>query len=555
MRSRSGRYRAGASGTVSAWLAAAALTVLGLGAAASPAGAADQLSIAVMDLPQSYFVPVHGDTAYVPPYSVALATGSADGSGDETDLKNVTAVLDLSSLRGAVDVGLHDSGCTRQDLVVTCPLGDFYQRTDLAPLTLTATAGTPVGAAGSIMLTVTADNAPTETRSTQVVIGRPRLATARGGTTQMTSQTAAVTPEFGNHGDVAVTQGVTLHVTSQVPMAGTYRNCRYNSLSRPTTAECDFDVRLPPGAAFRTDGAFSFDGSAALLGFDVGYAVWPTGNAPEYGGLGAGAAHGTGGQLGLSAIDGGSLLDAASSSEHFVPVGGLHVDYAAVGFEIKGTVGQTLRFKVPEPVNDKHAGDDWVKPPQRLTLPAGVRALDASDVYQGEEVYCAPASGGRTATCPFGSEPFGAYVLVHLDKRVPGATGTLFTPTDTTVDPDQANNTAVVTTDITDITGGAGGGAAAGGSGAGGHSGAGGASSSGGSATGGTSGTSGAGGTSGGSGGGASAAASAGGADGGTGNLAATGPIDVPLIVGASALILAAGTVLVAVRRRRSGAA
>lgn len=547
MRSAGGRVRAAAGG-LAAGLTAMGLAVAALGAAAGPAGAADGLTIAVMNVPQSYFVPVHGDTGYVEPFSGALA------SSEESDLKNVTAAFDLSSLRGAVDVSTKDKDCTQQDLLVTCRLGDFYQRTDLPPLTLTATAGTPVGAAGAIALTVTADNAPAVTRSTQVVIGRPRLTAARGDTTQLTSETAELAPAFGNRGDVAVTQGITLMVTSQIPMTGTYRNCTYDSLTKPKRALCDFDVQLAPGAAFRTDSPFSFDASVAPLGFNVTYSVWPTGNTPEYAGTGNVGAQGTGAWLGLTATDGGALVEGAGSTQKFLPPGGIRVDYAAVGFVIKGKVGQTLEVKVPEPVNDKSAGDDWVKPPQRLTLPAGVRALDPTDAYQGEEAFCAPGPGGRTAACPFGPEPFGTLVLVHIDKNVPGATGTLFTPTDTTVDPDQANNTAVVTTDITGGTGtngGTGSGGSVGGSGPGGTSPGG--TPSGGPSSGGASGT---GGTTGGStSGGASGGSTAGGTTGGSGNLAATGATDPRVLVGSSALILAAGALLVAVRRRRGRAA
>lgn len=549
MRSAGGRVRAAAGGLAAA-LTAMGLAVAALGAAAGPAGAADGLTIAVMNVPQSYFVPVHGDTGYVAPFSGALA------SSEESDLKNVTAAFDLSSLRGAVDVSTKDTDCTRQDLLVTCRLGDFYQRTDLPGLTLTATAGTPVGAAGAIALTVTADNAPAATRSTQVVIGRPRLTAARSGTTQLTSETAELTPAFGNRGDVAVTQGITLQVTSQIPMTGTYRNCTYDSLTRPKRALCDFDVQLAPGAAFRTDSAFGFDGSAAPLGFDVTYSVWPTGNTPEFAGTGIGGTgpQGTGARLGLTATDGGALVEVGGSTQKFLPPGGIRVDYAAVGFVIKGKVGQTLEVKVPDPVNDKSAGNEWVKPPQRLTLPAGVRALEPTDAYQGEEAFCAPGPGGRTAACPFGPEPFGTLVLVHIDKNVPGATGTLFTPTDTTVDPDQANNTAVVTTDITGGTatnGGTGSGGSAGGSGPGGT--ASGGTSSGGPSAGGSSGTGGTAG--GGTSGSASGGSTAGGTTGGSGNLAATGATDPRVLVGSSALILAAGALLVAARRRRSRAA
>jgi hypothetical protein len=510
--------------------------VLGLGAAAGPAGAADQVTVHVMGLPQSYFVPVHGDTAYNEPYFVALASGAPD----ESDLRNVTASFDLSSLRGAVDVTTRQNGCTQQDMVVTCALGDFYQRTELTPLVLTATEGTPVGAAGAIELTVTADNAPTVTRSTQVLVGRPKFTTAPSGSTQMTSAAASVTPEFGNRGDIAVSQGITLLVTSQAPMTATYANCRYDKADRPTQAECDFDRTLAPGEAFRTDGGFPVDGSGAPFGFDVSYRIWPTGNPPEYGSLSAAAPHGTGGTLGLTAVDGSSLVGSGSSTQHFVPAGGIHVDFAATGFTIKGKVGDTVRVQVPLPTTDHgNRGLEYARTPQRVTVPAGMHVIPADD--QQEAAPCGPVTR-TTADCPYGPEPFGTILYLVIDKKVPGATGTITVRPDAGVDLNPANNTAVITADVTGGPATSGGAGSTAGSGSGGSSGA--------SGSGGTAGGGGSGGS--GPGGGTSSGASAGASGGGSGNLAATGTGGLALITGASALVLAGGTVMVAVRRRKT---
>ncbi len=236
--------------------------------------------------------------------------------------------------------------------------------------------------------------------------------------------------------------------------------------------------------------------------------------------------------------------------------GGFTADYAATPFVIKGAVGQSwIEVHVPEPTVKIIQGTTYYdRTTWRVVMPPGVTALVADD--QGEAAICTALAGGRAADCGFGPAPFGTVLWVRIDRKVPGATGTVTVRPSPAVDPNPANDTAPVTTDITDApgatagtSGGGAGGAGTGGAGTGGASSAG---ASGGTGSGGT----GSGGTTGG--GDASASGNVSGSAGGAttapagpGALAATGAGGVPVAVGTAALALAAGTVATAAARRR----
>jgi hypothetical protein len=437
-------------GRVGGVVAALALVVLGsAGGGGGRAVAASPVVVRVMAVPQSVFVPRHGDSGYAEPYRLALASGGVDGSGDETDLTDVEAVFDLSSLAGKVGVQLTSGwpSCTEDQGVVRCPLGDFYQRTELSPFTLTALEGTPVGTAGTIGLTVTASNAATVTRTTQVVVGSPRLTTDPVTSRELTGGSAQVSPAFGSRGDIAVTQGITLQVSSAVATTASYSNCRYNRADEPTVAECTFDRALAPGDAFRTDGAFSFAPPDASSGVTVTYAVWPTGNPPDLAGaLPADAPRGTGGPLGLTAIDGSALVVGGSTELTFLPPGGVHVDFAATGFTIAGKVGRTVDVNVPYPTTPNGGFDrTMVDGPLQVTMPPGTTALPLGRDEETEAVYCVPADGGTKATCGYGPDGFGTVLRVRIDRKVVGATGTITVRPKGDIDPNPANNSAVIT--------------------------------------------------------------------------------------------------------------
>ncbi|MBY8880193.1 hypothetical protein [Actinacidiphila acidipaludis] len=505
------------------------------------ADGAGQVTIRVMADPQTYFVPSDGDTGHTPAFGVALASGSTDSTGDELDIKGATAAFDLSALKG-VDVSLASGAgsCALKDLVVTCPLGDFYQRTELAPVTLTARAGTPVGDAGALTMTVTAGNAATVTRSTQVIVGRPGFSVLPGASGPLTGGSAGVAPAFGNRGDVAVAQGMTVWVHGSAPTTREFSNCRYNKADQPTAAECDFTVTLRPGQAFTTDGQFTFTAPSGATGLTVGYDVWPTGNPPEWATeLPADAPHGTAGPLALKPTDESALTAGTDYTAQYTAPGGDKTDYAATPFTIRGAVGQTLDVQVPYPTDNRDNGPVTVKDPQIVTLPEGTHALVPGPDEESEALYCAPTSG-RTVTCPFGPDGFGQILRVHIDRKVPGASGTIEVVPPAGVDDNPADNTAVVTLVVTGTGTGTSGGTTAGGS-SGSATASGGTSSSGGSSGGSSS-------------GGASGTSGTSGSTGGTpehGGLAATGTAGIALITSGAVIALVAGSTLV-MRRRRS---
>ncbi|PJN41253.1 hypothetical protein CG747_09550 [Streptomyces sp. CB02959] len=116
-------------------------------------------------------------------------------------------------------------------------------------------------------------------------------------------------------------------------------------------------------------------------------------------------------------------------------------DVQAVGFAIKGKVGQVVEVDVPWPRNFGAGGD------VRVALPEGVSTAPAHpEDHPSEMTFCRPVDGG--ASCPWGQ--YGTTLVVRIDKRVDGARGTVSAPSDPAVDPHQENNSAPVTVEYTD---------------------------------------------------------------------------------------------------------
>lgn len=296
---------------------------------------------------------------------------------------------------------------------------------------------------------------------------------------------------------------------------------------------------LGPGAAARADSAPPPSASPSTSATSSTSSTSSTGTAAATASP-TGTASATASPTGTS----GAVTDPPGSG------GGFTADYAATPFVIRGAVGQSwIEVHVPEPtVKIIQGTTDYDRTTWRVVMPPGVTALVADD--QGEAAICTALAGGRAADCGFGPAPFGTVLWVRIDRKVPGATGSVTVRPSPAVDPNPANDTAPVTTDITDApgttagtSGGGTGGAGTGGTGTGGASSAG--------ASGGT----GSGGTTGGgdasAGGNVSGSAGATTAPAGPGALAATGAGGVPVAVGTAALALAAGTVATAAARRR----
>ncbi|UNO40430.1 hypothetical protein [Streptomyces sp. MST-110588] len=530
-------------------------------ASAAPGNPADGdgVRLLVMHAPTSYYLPLPGDGQRVPDFSIALAAGGSH-QGEEKKVKGVKARFDLSSLKGKAEVQPTEK-CSwgkggAASLEVMCPLGDFYQRTEFAPFVLRPAAKAAAGDEGTVKMTLTSSNAATVEHSTRVVMGALKLSVRPEKAREQLPPGAKVplSPAFVNKSAVPVREGVTLSVyTDSGVFAARHSNCRYNKATGPTHAECDFPGPLKPGAAFEVDDPFVATLHKATMSGHIGYSVRPLGNQPEYGGLPESAPRGEGPALGLKAVRDSGFSENAAAELHLRTT--QTADWRAVGFTIKGKVGQVVQVKMPFPQNHGPGDEDVRMGPMRVTLPEGVSVVPLDENDQEEALYCTPdkTAGGKArkaqevqkkaqkAVCPYGPDGFGTILQARIDKRVAGARGTVTAPTDPAGDPQQENNTAPV---LVKYTGGNG-------KGSGGRkptpsdddkSTGGGADS--GSAAG-----------SGGEGGAAAGGSGSGGTDGtGTdtaGALAGTGAAGIAPIAGGAAASLIGGTSLVVATRRR----
>ncbi|MEU7258511.1 hypothetical protein AB0B21_22215 [Streptomyces rimosus] len=370
-------------------------------------------------------------------------------------VKNVKVRIDLSVLKGKARPIWPDQGnkCGMTGQIMTCTV-DVEQGAIFTPFTLVPQPGAAPGPAGAITVTVTGPGIPTVRHATQVIIGAPVI-TAR----QVPKRTGVrpgtgmeLTPAFGNRGDTGIDGGVTVLVeASGATLRRVHGNCRYDKAVAPTRAQCDFPGPLPPGAAYETDAPFTAQADATAMHGRVSYTVL---RAHETSGehrlLPASAPRGTGAPLGLRPVDGGgsdfapsmySHADAATSVLDFDTTG--INDLQAVGFTIKGKVGETVDAQVPYPRN-------FVDPEMAVTLPEGISLVTVPrGEHTSDMVYCEPgASGSGPAEC-HGYEVGGTWVRVRIDRRVEGARGSVHALSGPKSDPNQENNTAPVTVEYT----------------------------------------------------------------------------------------------------------
>jgi hypothetical protein len=179
--------------------------------------------------------------------------------------------------------------------------------------------------------------------------------------------------------------------------------------------------------------------------------VWRTADVDYLAALPASAPHGSGPPLRLRPVDGTTFTgDDADRSERAI-AGVLSFettqkdDVEAVGFTIKGRVGQVVEVTVPYPTGYGWPGSGgrgtmWV------TLPEGVSLIEVPPQdHESDIPYCSrgPRKDGPVA-CP-GPAPPGTVLRVRLDKRVEGVHGSVTVRSDPSADPNQRNNTAPVT--------------------------------------------------------------------------------------------------------------
>ncbi|MFD7665587.1 hypothetical protein [Streptomyces sp. NPDC059788] len=400
-------------------------------------------------------------TYYLPPPHPAGSDSSTDEFTitlevpEPQTVKNVKVAIDLDVLDGRVSVtSLNKArGCVLADRIVTCALGSIERSTTFIPFTLKPRADAARGPAGTMNTTVTSANAPTVRHTTRVIVGAPVL-TAREAPERTGVEPGSglrLTPAFGNRGDTDIDEGLTVLVEAdQATLRPLHDNCRYDKAVAPTRAQCDFPGPLPAGTAYETDVPLRAVADATAMHGRISYTVYRAHDTLGFPLLPASAPRGTGAPLGLRPVDG--------SGDDFTPswptadraYGKLDFattqirDVQAIGFTIKGKVGQVVEVQVPYARNSD-ARETLV------TLPAGISLAEvtAGD-HSSEMIYC-----GRRATADgpvrcSGPGTAGTWLRVRIDERVDGSRGSVYAASDPKADPDQENNTAPVTVEYTD---------------------------------------------------------------------------------------------------------
>lgn len=444
---------------VAAVVWAAALVAQGTGHPA-PTGSGE----AVLKLRSAlnvFYLPRYSPPAkapFAPEYTIDLEALEASPGQNRAPVENVRVSFDLSAFKGKAEIyGVHKGyGCARSGFHVDCALGDIKlgEGAVFLPFYVKPEPGTAPGPAGALAMTVRSANAPTIRHTTRLIVGSPSL-TARQNYPQRTGVRPggeiALTPAFGNKGDTAVQDGISLRVTAhEATLLPRYRNCRYNKATGATLAWCDFPGPLPAGAAYQTNTPVTAVADRTARSGDVSFSVWRTVDADYLSRLPASAPHGSGAPLRLRPVDGSGFTGRETGPSESAG-GGLAFestqlnDVEAVGFAIKGRVGQVTDITVPYP-----RGNGWTRPngtgELRVTLPEGVALIDVPpESHSGDIPYCYPdPQQEHRAVCP-GPEPPGTVMRVRIDKRVDGARGKVTAHSDPRIDPNQANNTAPVT--------------------------------------------------------------------------------------------------------------
>ncbi|MFK0296375.1 hypothetical protein ACIQU6_38700 [Streptomyces sp. NPDC090442] len=377
--------------------------------------------------------------------------------------KDVKVTFDLSAFKGLAKVrwinqgNRHPDTCVRAGDQLTCALGDLEEYgATFEPFALDVLPDAPKGPAGALHMEVTSANAPTVQHTTRLVVGTPRLTLRqekeRAGVRQ--GSELPLTPAFGNQGDTAIDDDLVVTVEAKAAtLRPQYRNCRYDKLVAPTKAECTFPGPLPAGTAYETDKPLTaVAGGDAMQGVldyhvyrahDRRDALYPQAQLPES------APSGTGAPLGLHPVDGSGDDFAPSAYEKADAANGTLAfatdqthDVQAVGFTIKGKVGQSLMVSVPLPRNLSERTF-------RVTLPEGVSMAEFDrSGYASEMSFCGSVDGvAECAPAMTGDAPS---MFVRIDKRVDGAQGTVTATSDPKVDANQENNTAPVKVEYVD---------------------------------------------------------------------------------------------------------
>ncbi|WP_233221754.1 hypothetical protein [Streptomyces carminius] len=432
------------AGRRSAVLAVCAAAVLGTGTA--PVRATGDVGLHV-EAPERYVMYAADEGARASNRGFTVPVGVRGGTAE-----NLTLIVDASELAGVAR--LTDTHCTDRDMIYTCDYGSPNDGESMAPFGIHGVAGVRPGEGGTIRYTVTADNAPTVTGSTRMVVGGPALTPHghRAVTGAEPGRPLRFTPAFTNRTGLTGTEGVGLKITVSDGLAldRRYGNCHYQG-SR--SAWCEFPTRVAPRTAYRTGVPLALTVGPEVINGSLWYetVAWrkkPAGHTKR----------GRGAPLTLVRTAEGE----AAGTPGLIDVRtGRQADYRPVTGTVEGRVGETVEVGIG--VRNAGPGDPGlpedldrpgrleVIPPEGTTVTSIPRTYDDFEGGGGKWACDRPKKSGGPYVCDLGAPPFGmlppgrsSEVTFHfrIDRKVPGARGSVrvFGPFDRT----PANDTAPI---------------------------------------------------------------------------------------------------------------
>ncbi|RAG80596.1 hypothetical protein DN069_37355 [Streptacidiphilus pinicola] len=202
---------------------------------------------------------------------------------EDAPLRGVTVAVDASRAAGVAELSL-PAGCSFTDalkLHARCAVGAVTEEGDLS-VGLRSASGAALGAQGTVRFTVTATGATEDPMdlptTTQVTVGSgPDLAV--GPLAQVLDvkpgQTLPVAPTVQNHGDRDATGTVlvldTMDGSGGFGFGGDFGNCRYGGVA---AVVCRFDTVIKPGESYRLSVPVPLTASPHATGSDAMIYGW-----------------------------------------------------------------------------------------------------------------------------------------------------------------------------------------------------------------------------------------------------------------------------------------
>ena len=307
------------------------------------------------------------------PQGTAYRTITPMVMGEGEDLTGVTVAVDASSLAGIAELSLPRQ-CSFTDaahLRASCSLGSVgLLDTGSLNLGVRAVAGASAGAHGTIVFKAAADNATEDTQggaddSTPIAVGdgADLAVSSLGALTVKPGGSTGVSPELSNLGD-RDSDGVVMYIGPEplgnpgdFSVGGNYSNCEYGVGDQGDPAEtdtgvlCRFDSTVvKPGEVLVPSAAVPVGAAATATQGVLGYGFDVTGGPLDQ--QTTKGRWGTGAPLTLvpAPVQSRSAQNVDIDYDNNVASStistGLVADVAAVGADVRGTVGRDLPVTV-----------------------------------------------------------------------------------------------------------------------------------------------------------------------------------------------------------------